>query len=314
MRSVTQRLQDVQQLSFGVHAIRVCDKAFPGGLIYVRLTRWLNATFILLLSFYSAGFAFGFIEPSPRNVLQIALFIVCYLAFLAYPFFEEKWSERKQIGKTMRQQSRQDAPDSPAVAEPPLSRESESPNPPETILNRVEDPPGVADSSAELPTIPLASALAANPQAPIKPNPPIARADQPVTISAPTEPIQPRRVVDQRLVKERIRIILKKLDQVSTFPALIPDIEALFELLPEADRIDLSKRVRTLAEHLFIARRFALRGLSEEEFCELTIPGTSEDKQTYTAAVAVATLQDAKRELRWLQDYLRGADAHHQGQ
>ncbi len=139
----------------------------------MRLTRWLNAAVILLLSFSAAGFAFGFIEPNSRTILVLALFIVCYGAFLVYPFFEEKWSERKHIGKAAHPQPRQDSLDSPGIADPAPSREIESRGSPEMLLDRArEDSSRTLASNAEVPEITLSGAPAVKPQALIEPNPP----------------------------------------------------------------------------------------------------------------------------------------------
>ncbi len=279
----------------------------------MKLTRWLTAGLILLLSFYSIGFAFGFIDPSPKNVLPLVLFIVCYGAYFAYPFFEEKWIARKQTGKTARREPRQDTIDVPTVVDAALSRGRQAPSPSETMLNPAKEGSSRATvPNAELlkPSLPRAQAV--EPQATIEPKPPSEPStDPPATILASSEPNQLQRQVSPALVRERIRIILEQLDQVSAFPELIPPVEALFDVIPEAHRTDLSKRPRTLAEHLFIARLFARSGLSEEAFSELTDEGIPKDKRKYSQPVSVATLQDAKRELRWLQDYARGVDASH---
>lgn len=277
----------------------------------MKWTHWLSAGFIVLITIYSLLFALGLIEPSPRAVLPLVLFIVSFAVYLTLPVFEEKWVALKQRQRLARRPSQQATLDAPAQADPATLSKREFSPPEPTVSSSVRPQPRAAIQNVDVPSESSTYVAPADqPSAPRSPDSgPRPSTDSPAAIAG-AQPVQPPREVDPVLVRDCIHAILTKLDHVSAFPELIPDIELLFRLVPEASRQVLSKRTRTIAEHLVIARIFEKSGFTEEKFCERTAEGIPAGERTYSQPVSVAALQDCKRELRWLQEFERQVAAH----
>lgn len=71
----------------------------------MRLTRWIGAAFILIVAVYSAGFGLGLFELQARTIMPLALLVVSFAAYMAFPYFEHKKATMGQIDASPEQQT-----------------------------------------------------------------------------------------------------------------------------------------------------------------------------------------------------------------